>query len=123
MRWTTLVLMSSLFGALAVAFGAFGAHGLKGRVSEADLQIYDLAVRYQMYHALALLGLGLVASKLDHPALNISGICFCVGIFLFSGSLYTIVASGIRWFGAITPIGGLALIAGWLILGWAVAFK
>ena len=82
MRWTTWVLMSSLFGALAVALGAFGAHGLKGRISDSDLQIYDLAVRYQMYHALALLGVALVASHLEGAALKLSGICFCIGILL-----------------------------------------
>ena len=123
MRWTIWVLMSSFFGALAVALGAFGAHGLKGRISDADLQIYDLAVRYQMYHALALLGVALVASHFEIPALKFSGICFCIGILLFSGSLFTLVASGLRWFGAVTPIGGVALIIGWITLGWAVAFK
>ncbi|NRA44307.1 MAG: DUF423 domain-containing protein [Oligoflexales bacterium] len=123
MRWTVWVLMSSIFGALAVACGAFGAHGLKGRISEADLQIYELAVKYQMYHALALLGVALVASHVEHPGLKLAGIGFCVGIVLFSGSLYTMVASGYRWLGAVTPLGGLALIAGWIGLGWAVAFK
>ena len=123
MRWTFWVLMSSCLGALSVALGAFGAHGLKGRLTEADLQIYDLAVRYQMYHALALLGVALVASHVDHPGLKLAGLGFCIGVFFFSGSLYTMVATGQRWLGAVTPIGGLALIVGWVSLGWAVAFK
>lgn len=123
MRWTIWVLMSSFFGALAVAFGAFGAHGLKGRITDADLQIYDLAVRYQIYHALALLGVALLANHINHPGLKLSGLCFCVGILLFSGSLYIMVASGYRWLGAVTPIGGLALIIAWIALGWVAAFN
>ena len=117
------LLLSSIFGALAVACGAFGAHGLKGRLGVAELAIFDLAARYHMYHALALMGLAFLASQFQHPALRVAGWCFSLGIFLFSGSIYALALCGYRWLSAFAPLGGLAFIAGWLALAWAALIK
>ena len=115
-KYTTWIITGSIFAGLAVLFGAFGAHGLKSRVSPEDLVIFETGVRYQMYHALALIVLGLIAMN---PAVNISSlpfVLFVLGIVIFSGTLYLIPLTGFRWLGAITPIGGTALIAGWMSL-------
>ncbi|MBN1669110.1 MAG: DUF423 domain-containing protein [Anaerolineales bacterium] len=111
-------IIGSILGGIAVATGAFGAHGLKNLVSAEALETWDKAVRYQMYHALALL---LLAWAISHwPAqarlLGIGGWLFLAGVLLFSGSLYLLVLSGIKWLGAITPLGGVAFVAGWLCL-------
>ena len=118
MNWTWWSAMGALYGGLAVAFGAFGAHALRGRVEERLLEVFETGVRYQMYHALALLCLGFIATRIDATWIRISGWGFVLGVLIFSGSLYTLVFSGIRVFGAITPIGGVLLIASWLILAW-----
>lgn len=110
MNWlsTGAVLM-----ALAVAAGAFGAHGLAARVSEADLATWRTAALYHMVHALALVALGATGRlQQAQPA----GWLLLAGILVFSGSLYVLVLSQQRWLGAVTPIGGLAFIAGWLVL-------
>ena len=115
-KYTTWIITGSIFAALAVLFCAFGAHGLKSRVSAEDLVIFETGVRYQMYHALALLVLGLIAMN---SAVNFSSLPFVLfvsGIVIFSGTLYLIPLTGLRWLGAITPIGGTALIAGWISL-------
>ena len=115
-RYITWIIVGSVFAALAVIFGAFGAHGLKSKVSAEDLVIFETGVRYQMYHALGLILLGLLAMN---PNLNISPlpfIFFVTGIIVFSGTLYLIPLTGLRWMGAITPIGGFALILGWVFL-------
>ena len=115
-KYTTWIITGSIFAALAVLFGAFGAHGLKSRVSAEDLIIFETGVRDQMYHALALLVLGLIAMN---SAVNVSSLPFVLfvsGIVIFSGTLYLIPLTGLRWLGAITPIGGTALIAGWISL-------
>ena len=115
-KYTTWIITGSIFAGLAVLFGAFGAHGLKSRISPEDLVIFETGVRYQMYHALALIVLGLIAMN---PAVNISSlpfVLFVLGIVIFSGTLYLIPLTGLRWLGAITPIGGTALIAGWMSL-------
>lgn len=106
---------------LAVALGAFGAHGLRHRLSPADLATFETGVRYQMYHALALLSAGVLAGPRRHPWLDRAGWFFTLGILLFSGSLYLMVLSGVRWLGAVTPFGGVAFLAGWVALGIAVA--
>ena len=113
-----MVALGGLLGALGVAFGAFGAHALKTKLSPEDLQIIETAVRYQTYHGLALIGLGGWADR--HPAARWALVArlFGVGVALFSGSLYLLVTTGARWMGAITPLGGVALIAGWMV--WAV---
>ena len=110
----------ALFAFLAVGAGAFGSHGLKGRLSPDMLAIFDIAVRYQMSHALALLAVAWAATRWPGTPVNASGMLFIAGILFFSGSLYILSLSGTKWLGAITPIGGLALLAGWLCLIWGV---
>lgn len=106
----------ALFAALGVAAGAFGAHGLRAILAEPLLLIYETAVRYQMYHALALVALGALAGRLPPRAITVSGSLFTLGILLFSGSLYLLVLTGTRPLGILTPIGGSCFIAGWLWL-------
>jgi uncharacterized membrane protein YgdD (TMEM256/DUF423 family) len=108
------ITLASLSGMLAVVFGAFGAHALKGRLDDYAQGIFQTAVQYHFYHSLALLAVGIIA--LSHPniaLLRSSGWLFTLGIVIFSGSLYLLSLSGLRWLGAITPLGGLAFIAGW----------
>jgi uncharacterized membrane protein YgdD (TMEM256/DUF423 family) len=112
--------LGSLFGLLAVALGAFAAHALKARLGADLLATFEVGVRYQMYHALALLAVGLVHKSSPSSLLAASGWLFVVGIVVFSGSLYVLSLSGIRWFGAITPFGGIAFLAGWACLARAV---
>lgn len=106
-------------GFIAVAAGAFGAHALKERLTPDLREIFDLAARYQMIHALALLGAGLLAERwaASRPRpLVAAAWCFLVGIVLFSDSLYALSLSGVRAWGAVTPFGGAAFLAGWLLL-------
>ena len=112
----------ALFGLLAVAAGAFGAHGLKGSLDAYALGIFETAARYQMYHALALLGAGALAAqeKFSPRWLGASALLFGAGILLFSGSLYALALGAPRWTGMITPVGGLLFMAGWLALAIAV---
>jgi uncharacterized membrane protein YgdD (TMEM256/DUF423 family) len=110
-----------LGGALAflgVALGAFGAHALKGRLSPQDLVTFETGVRYQMYHALALLLVASFLAKGPSGANQLAGWAFTVGIALFSGSLYLMVLTGYRWLGPVTPLGGLAFLVGWGALAW-----
>ena len=111
---------ASIMLALAVAIGAFGAHGLKSHLSEAVLQTYKTGVEYHFYHALGLLLVGLLAMYMPNVYLKWSAIFLSTGIILFSGSLYVLSITGIKWFGAITPLGGLSFIAGWVMLFVAV---
>ena len=110
------IIIGSALAALAVTIGAFGAHGLKSRVSADDLVIFETGVRYQMYHSLALILLGLIGVNFQSNIVQLPAILFLVGIIIFSGTLYLIPLTGLRWFGAITPIGGSALILGWIVL-------
>jgi uncharacterized membrane protein YgdD (TMEM256/DUF423 family) len=115
------ITLASLSGMLAVAFGAFGAHALKNRLDEYALGVFQTAVQYHFYHSLALLAVGVIALG-QHPGsalLRSSGWLFVIGIVVFSGSLYLLSISGLRWLGAITPLGGLAFIAGWACLAAA----
>ena len=105
---------------IGVTVGAFGAHGLRDRLTPADLDIFETGVRYHMYHALGLFAVAWVASRWPSGTTTIAGWAFIIGIVVFSGSLYTLVLTGQRWLGAVTPIGGVALIVGWAALGWAI---
>jgi uncharacterized membrane protein YgdD (TMEM256/DUF423 family) len=111
------LMAASISGFLAVAIGAFGAHGLKQKISEEMMAVYQTGVQYHFYHTLALLGVGILLQQFPHSlALKVSGWGMLVGMLVFSGSLYLLVLSGTRWLGAITPIGGLALLVAWLAL-------
>jgi uncharacterized membrane protein YgdD (TMEM256/DUF423 family) len=105
---------------IAVALGAFGAHSLRAKLSPDMLAIFETGVRYQMYHALGLIGVAWAMTRWPESNLNPAGWAFIVGIVIFSGSLYILSIFDIRWLGAITPIGGLALLIGWAILVWSV---
>jgi len=107
------------FAGLAVAFGAFGAHALANKLSTGDLEIYHTAVRYQMYHGLALLAVAILSQQVQSNLLNYAGWAFTIGTVIFSGSLYLLVLTNTRWLGAITPIGGVAMIIGWGLLVYA----
>ena len=119
MKWFSL---GSFFMFIAVALGAFGAHALKNRLSMELLAVYETGVRYQVYHALGLFIVGILAERQISTLVPLAGRLFTAGIFLFSGSLYAYVFSGQRWFGMITPVGGVAFLVGWALLGVA-AFK
>jgi len=108
-------------GFLAVALGAFGAHALRARLSDAQQGIYETAVLYHFIHSLALVAVGCVAwlRPSAAPLCRSAGLCFAFGVLLFSGSLYLLAISGTRWLGAITPIGGLLFLAGWACLALA----
>jgi uncharacterized membrane protein YgdD (TMEM256/DUF423 family) len=110
--------IAAIFGGLSVAAGAFGAHALREKISERMLEIFDTGARYQMYHALALLLVAILMISLKNSpnTLVISGWLFIIGIVIFSGSLYALSLTNIKILGAITPIGGVALIAGWIFL-------
>jgi uncharacterized membrane protein YgdD (TMEM256/DUF423 family) len=112
-------LLGCTFGFLAVAAGAFGAHALRARLEPALLAVFETAARYQMYHALALLGVGAVAARAPSASAAAAGWLFTAGIVLFSGSLYALAFTGVRVLGAITPLGGLCFLGGWIALGLA----
>jgi uncharacterized membrane protein YgdD (TMEM256/DUF423 family) len=106
---------------LAVAAGAFGAHALRSRVAPDLLAVFETGARYHMFHAIAVVLVGLVAAGKPGPLLAPAALCFVAGILLFSGSLYALALTGIRALGAITPLGGLAFLAGWALLAVAAA--
>lgn len=109
----------SLSAFLAVALGAFAAHGLKSKLEPEMLNIFEVGARYQMYHALALLAVAWASTRWPGASVNGAGWLFIAGTIIFSGSLYLLSLTGLRWLGAITPIGGLAFLLGWLLLAWA----
>ena len=115
----TFLLVGALAGFVGVALGAFGAHGLRSRLSADMLAVFETGVRYQMYHALAILIVALAAARLDGWLIRAAGWFFTGGIVLFSGSLYALALSGVTTLGAVTPIGGLAFLAGWACLAIA----
>ncbi len=106
---------------LAVAAGAFGAHGLRNRLSPESLAIFETAARYQMYHAVGLLAVAWAANQWGGALPDWAGWLFVIGTVLFCGSLYALSLTGIGWLGAITPLGGLAFLAGWVCLVLRVA--
>ena len=117
MNW--MIAAGALNGALAVMAGAFGAHGLKAKLAPELLATWHTGAEYHMYHALALVLAGVVAGAAPTTTLNAAGIALAAGMLLFSGSLYLLALTGVKWLGAITPLGGLAFIAGWLLLAHA----
>ena len=110
--------LGALFAFVAVAGGAFGAHSLKAILAPDLLAVFETGIRYQMYHALALLAVGWAAHQYPQASFHISGWLFVAGIVLFSGSLYVLALSGVRWLGAITPLGGVCFLAGWGVFAW-----
>jgi uncharacterized membrane protein YgdD (TMEM256/DUF423 family) len=116
------VFLGALAGAAAVALGAFGAHALKARLAPDQLAVWQTAVQYHFWHALALVAIGILGALAlpGSTALKWAGWLMVAGLVLFSGSLYVLVLSGARWLGAVTPFGGTAWIAAWLLLAWAV---
>jgi uncharacterized membrane protein YgdD (TMEM256/DUF423 family) len=115
----TFVALAALSGFLGVALGAFGAHALRASLEPRDLEIFETAVRYQLVHAVALLGVGILWARWSSTALTASGWLLIAGTVIFSGSLYLLVFTGARWLGAVTPLGGAAFLLGWLALAWA----
>lgn len=111
----TLGAVSAFIG---VAAGAFGAHGLRGQLSIEMLSVFEVGVRYQMYHAFALMATAWAQAKWPSSTVMVGGWLFVVGTVLFSGSLYVLSVSGMKWLGAITPLGGVAFLAGWVCLAW-----
>ena len=111
--------LGALLAFLAVAAGAFGAHAFRSRLSPDLLEVFETAARYHFFHALGLMVTAFAADRWPGPAIQLAGWLFLAGIVLFSGSLYLLSLTGLRWLGAITPFGGLAFLAGWLCLAWA----
>ena len=117
--------LGAALAGLSVAGGAFASHALRDRLSERSLEIFETGAKYQMYHALALILVAIILLRAEQPSvwLNVSGWAFVVGIAIFSGSLYGLSLSGIKWLGAITPIGGVAFLLGWgslAIAAWGI---
>lgn len=111
--------MGAVSALLGVAMGAFGAHGLRDSHSAADLGTWDTGARYQLIHALALLAVAWAQTQWPSWRVPAAGWLFVAGTVVFSGSLYTLVLTGQRWMGAVTPLGGLCFLAGWALLAWA----
>jgi uncharacterized membrane protein YgdD (TMEM256/DUF423 family) len=115
------LLVGVVFAGTAVAAGAFGAHALRGTLDTHMLEVFDTAVRYQMYHALGLGILSCVSMRHPDHGLQIVGWLFTGGVLLFCGSLYGVALAGMRWLGAVTPLGGVAFIAGWGLFAWRIS--
>lgn len=114
------LLLGVINGFLSVALGAFGAHGLEGKISEKAIATWEKAVNYQMFHTMALFVVGLLLTKYEGTSFVAAGWLFLVGIILFSGSLYIYATTGIKTFAMITPLGGVAFLIGWVCLGYAI---
>ena len=112
----SFVIIGAALSAIGVAFGAFGSHSLKAKINPEQLIVYDIATRYLMYHALGILALGILAYNVPDSVVKIPGVIMLIGIFLFSGSLYLISLKGLTNLGIITPFGGIAFIASWILL-------
>ena len=112
--------LGALLAGLAVAAGAFGAHALRDRLAPDMLAIFETGVRYQMYHALALVAVAWASVHWPESSATAAGWLFVAGIVLFSGTLYVLALSGVRWLGAITPLGGFCFLGGWAVLVWTV---
>ncbi len=121
-RSRIFVVLGAIMAGLGVVFGAFGAHMLRSVLNQEQLTVFETAVRYQMYHALGLIGIALLVDRAQQSAqrlLQASGWSFLTGITLFCGSLYALTLTGLTWLGAVTPIGGFAFIAGWVMIARA----
>lgn len=114
----TLLVLAGANGFIAVAAGAFGAHGLRDRLSERHLEVFEIAVRYQMYHALAMVAAAWLVAA-GAPLARVAGWCFAGGIAVFCGSLYVLALTGHHKLGAVTPVGGLGFLAGWALMVYA----
>ena len=114
------IIIASLFAALAISFGAFGSHALKERLSAQSLEVYDIATRYLMFHALGIFLIALLAFQLPKESLEVPVLMMIGGIFIFSGSLYLLAMLDYKKLGMVTPIGGLLLIVSWLLLAYKV---
>ncbi|MEO9871460.1 DUF423 domain-containing protein [Ekhidna sp.] len=111
------LIISSISGIIAVGLGAFGAHALKNKLqTEGTFDTYQTAIQYQFYHTLALMGIAILLTKYQNSWLNYAGYSMTFGMLIFSGSLYILCFTGMKWLGAITPIGGLLLILGWVFV-------
>jgi uncharacterized membrane protein YgdD (TMEM256/DUF423 family) len=110
------IILGALNGFIAVALGAFGAHGLEGKIPDKYLETWQTAVQYQMFHAVGLLVLGLLAGKISSPLINWSGWLMLIGIILFSGSLFVLSVTQIKVLGAITPLGGVSFLVAWVLM-------
>lgn len=117
----SFVVLGALSGFIAVGAGAFGAHALKARLAPDLLAVFETGARYQMFHALALLAAGWATVRYPGAAASLAGWLFVAGTVLFSGSLYAMAFTGVRGLGAVTPVGGVAFLGGWLALAWAAA--
>lgn len=115
-----LFIIGAINGFLAVALGAFGAHGLEGKISENALKTWEKAVNYQMFHSVSILLTGIVLLKTQTSSLLWAGWMFVIGILLFSGSLYLYSTTGVRTLAMITPFGGVAFLIGWILFGYAL---
>ena len=116
-RW--LFALGAVLGGLGVAAGAFGAHALRDQLAPERLAQYELAVRYQLYHAFALMAVAWATDRWPESSAPLAGWFFLVGVVVFCGTVYALAFGAPRWFGAITPIGGLSLIAGWFLMAWS----
>jgi len=112
--------VGALSAFIGIAAGAFGAHGLKSHLSAEMLSVFEVGVRYQIYHAFALIAAAWAQAKWPSLLVTTGGWLFVIGTILFSGSLYLLSVTGMRWLGMITPLGGLAFLAGWACLAWSV---
>ncbi len=119
MTWNIWAAVAAMNGLLSVAAGAFGSHALREKLSERHLEIFETAARYHMYHALALLAAAWLMSRTPSATASAAAWCFLIGMILFSGSLYALALTGVGKLGAVTPIGGLSLMIGWLLLAWS----
>lgn len=115
-RPASIAAIGAVFGALGVALGAFGAHGLADRLTPERLETWKTAARYQLVHAVAMIALAALASVVGDQTVANTGIAWTIGVLIFSGSLYALCLSGVGALGAVTPLGGLALIGGWVLL-------
>ncbi|SFJ20749.1 MULTISPECIES: DUF423 domain-containing protein [unclassified Bacillus (in: firmicutes)] len=113
-------LLGCITAALSVVLGAFGAHGLEGKISAKMLDVWKTGVTYQMFHAGGLFIVALLMDKIQSSLVSAAGWCMVAGIIMFSGSLYALSTTGIKFFGPITPLGGVAFIVGWILLGTAI---